>query len=99
MEEQITILNVLKYEKDGKSGCRLSFIYSDDSKKDNSKNFKGHAELSLFYDAKVFDKVPLDAIGDPVVGTFKEIKDLRNPLKSRLVLEKIETDEAIISLL
>ena len=99
IQEEIIILNVLKYKKDDKSGCRLSFVYSDEDKFQVSDSYKGLTEISLFYKSDVFKKISPEIIFKPVIGTFEERKDFRNPLTTRLVLTKIETENDEIDLL
>lgn len=99
IQEEIMILSVLKYKKDDKTGCRLSFIYSGEGKLQNSDNFIGVPEISLFYKPEVFSKFNHTHILVPAIGYFEERKDFRNPLTKRLVLTKVETDEDVIDLL
>ncbi len=102
MKEEIIILNVLRYEQDEKhknSGCRLGFIFADETKFSDTSKFKGYAELSMFYDYSIFDKFTKDMFYVPAMATFKNLPNPTNPLRSRTVIESIDFNGNVINLL
>lgn len=102
MKEKIVLLSVLKYtDKDsGVIKSRLGFIFASPDKKQDSKNFKGFAELAQFYDDdRAFTLIKNDMLGDCVDATFKVVSNPSNPLKTKSIIEKIEYKGNVINLL
>ena len=100
MREKITILNVLCYDKDGKKGTRLGFVFTGDDKLSNNDKYKGFTEISCFYEGHdVFNKIALDMIGKPVDVTLKSVADFKNPLNTRNIIDTIVYKGNVITLL
>lgn len=99
MEEEIIILNVMRFDTDGRKRCRVNFVYADFDKMQESKNFIGCSEIPNFYEADVFDKFKKSMLFKPVLGRFILQSNPRNPMRQSYVLKSIETDEDTIDLL
>lgn len=83
MDIEIMVLNVMKYEKEGKVKSRLGYIMTNVECFSNSEKFKGYSELSQFADdTRFFDSIPVDFIGQKCTVEIKERTNPRNPLKS-----------------
>ena len=83
MKMEIVVLNVLKYEKEGKKGTRLSFILADRKDIENSVSFKGMSDNAFYYSGhEVFDIIPIDLICQPgVVAVFEDKANVTNKFK------------------
>ena len=98
MKEEILILNVLKYENEKGTGCRLGFIFNSDDKIQNTDKFRGYPEVSQFYDVSVFDKILPEMIGVPVTAVIEQKSDTRNPLRTRQLITKLQYKNNVIDL-
>lgn len=100
-EIKITLTCSLVYEdkttKELKT--RLGYVMSDPSFKQNTEKFKGFAELSAFYDGReIFDKIPVDFYGIPVIATLETRPNPRNPLRETKIIKSIKAGNNVISL-
>lgn len=90
MKEKIVIQNILKYNNSNGSGVRIGFYLMNENSICDNQNFKGFSENACFYkDTTIFDKLPKELIGKTVDCTFKSIANLKNPMKSILLIEAI----------
>ena len=91
MKEKILILNVMKYEKEGKQKSRVAFILADEKNISNREKFKGYSDLAFYYDGTApFDVLPVDIIGQVVDGSFVEQSSASNPFKKSTILKEVE---------
>ena len=99
IQEEIIILNVMRYDNEKGKGSRVSFIMSNQEQ--NSKNFEGYPVIDQFYkdDTSVFDKITKDFIFEPVTATFEIKTNTKNPLRTNSILSRIENDSNVIDLL
>ena len=98
IQQEIIILNVMRYENDKGKGSRVSFILVDN--RQTSKNFDGYPVLDQFYDnTGVFDKITKEFVFEPVVGTFVVQPNRNNPLRTTSILSRIENDSNAVDLL
>jgi len=99
MNVQIMLLNVLKYENEKGKGTRLGLIFCEKDSLQSTDKFKGFSEVSLFYDADVFDKIPADFIGRPVKAYIVERASKSNPLRKNQIISSLEYENRTIDLL
>jgi hypothetical protein len=98
VQEEIIILNKMRYKNEKREGCRVSLIFSD--KIQDSQNFYGCPVLDQFYDdPKIFDKIPKDVILQPAVATLDTKPSPNNPFRTKTIITKLETDSDVINLL
>lgn len=99
VQQEIIILNVMRYKKDEREGSRISFILSDNRQESN--NFDGYPVVDEFYkETSVFTKVTKEMIMEPVIGIFRPKQETKSPLRTKLSLAAIETDDgSVINLL
>lgn len=98
VQQEIIILNRMRYENDKGKGSRISFILSD--QRQESNNFDGCPVVDEFYNnTSVFTKIPKEVMLEEVIGIFRPKQSIKSPLKSSLSLVGIETDDGIIDLL
>ena len=90
MEEKVTILNVNKFEKDGKVKSRIGFIFAEKDKIGDTDSFNGLSEISIYYDnADVFNNLPVDVIGVVCIATIDSVPNKSNPLKDKKLITKL----------
>lgn len=90
MKSNIQILNVFKYEKEGSIRSCLSFHFVDDENKTTTNNFKGYADLKIYYNSSVaYDNIPLDIIGKIVEAEIVEKSSSYNPLRKTTSISSI----------
>lgn len=100
MQTQIMLLNVLTYEKEGKKGTRLGFIFAEKDSLGETDKFKGFKEISTYYDGhEVFNKIPLGFIGKPITAFITEKKNPFNPMKSTQVISSLSYENNTVDLL
>ena len=99
VQQEIIILNVMRYENEKGKGSRVSFILSD--QKQETKNFNGYPVVDQFYkdDTSILNKITDEFIFEPVVATFKSQTNTRNPLRTSSILSRIESDNNAVDLL
>lgn len=96
------LLNVLAYEKKetGKKGTRLALIFSEKESLQDTDKFKGFSEISLFYDGhEVFEKIPINWIGRPLIAYIKDVSSPSNPMRKKQVISCLEYENNSIDLL
>ena len=90
MNTKITILNVLKYEKEGRKGTRIAIIFPDKNNIQSRDSFKGFADISVYYDNHdVFNAIPVDIIGRECEAILEEKVNPNNPLRRSTVIKSI----------
>ena len=99
MKEKIVLLNACSYENANGKGTRVGFIFGDQDKVQKTQKFVGYAEMAGYYEPDVFSRIEPDMIGQPVIGTFKNVQDIKNPLKTRQMLESFEYKGNVVNLL
>lgn len=101
MDVNIMILNVLDYQdKDTKKDkSRMSFIFTDKTYFQDKESYLGYGEVAVFYDNHIRQLIPTKAIGKPITARVQTRGSLRNPMKSYSVIESIDVDGKVISLL
>ena len=100
MKTEIMILNVMNYEKEGQVNTRMGFIICAKGSISENDRFIGYGELSQYYKGiDVFEKIKKDMIGKPITANLKELSSPSNPMRSRQVIESIEYNGNLISLL
>lgn len=93
------ILNVNKFQKDGKIKSRLGYIYSNPESMVNNDKMFGFPDYSLFFDDdKAFTRIPTSIIGKKVIAEVDEVPNPSNPLTSRKTIVSIEYEGQFISL-
>lgn len=99
VQQEVVILNVMRYENEKGKGSRVSFILPEN--KQEMKNFDGYPVIDQFYkdDTSIFNKITEDFIFEPCVGTFRVQPSKSNPLRTNSILAKIENDSNAIDLL
>lgn len=99
VQQEIIILNVMRYENEKGKGSRISFILSDN--RQESKNFDGYPVVDQFYkdNPSIFNKITKEFIFEPVIATFKIQSNTKNPLRTSSILARIENDSNVIDLL
>lgn len=99
MKSKIMILNVLKYEKDGKKGTRLSIIFPGNDNVQETEKFKGFADVSLYYsNHDAFDIIPSEIIGQIVEATIEEKSNPSNPLRKTTTIISIAYKDKVYNL-
>lgn len=94
------ITNVLQYGKDDKAGTRISFLLVGKDRFSNTDKFRGYTPVESYIKGhEAFISIPIELIGKPIDATFKQMQDYNNPLNVRNILESLEFNGAIISLL
>lgn len=100
MKSNVMLLNVLRYEKEGKKGTRLSLMFTDKESFTNGDKFKGFTAIDIFYNGhEVFEKVPYEWIGKPVIAYSKDVVNPVNPLRKKQVIYCLEHENNSIDLL
>lgn len=105
MKANITILNIMTYEKfNDKTGeeevrSRLEFIFSDKEQLQNSSKYIGFTPIPVFLKGNLVAKLGKDVILKNVYAEFEEIKDFNNPLATRKILKSIKVDNNVVNLL
>lgn len=90
MKENIVILSILKFEREGVEKSRLTFIFADKDRMSISKKMKGYIDLSLYYeDTKPFDNIPSEIIGEVVQANLIEKPNKNNPLKKTSIIDSV----------
>lgn len=92
MKANIELIGLLKYEKDGKQGTRISYRFSDKEFFNNgsSGRSKGYSDLSIFVNGhEVYDKIPAEWCGKICILEYDEEPYPNNPFKRRTVFTKI----------
>lgn len=91
MKNNIVILNVSRYTKDGKDKSLISFFFANDENLSLTNKFKGYVELKVFYDnTNAFDNLPVDLIGKMVSATIEDKTSKFNPLRRTSIITSIE---------
>lgn len=103
MEEMLIVIdNALVYaKKDGSgNGTRIGYRFIGDGVlANNGSKFKGYASLSHFTASEdLFNKLPLEIFGQPVVAVVVTEPSRYNPLESRKVLKSVEFEGNVIDL-
>lgn len=102
MKEKIILLSVLKYtdKKTNLEKVRLGFVFADKKFNTSNKCFKGHSEMSCFYDnLDVFDKIPNDIFLTSVDAILETKSNPVNPLKETKVVKQLVINGSILNLL
>lgn len=95
VQEEVIILNVMRYSNEKGEGCRVSLIFCEKSQ--DSKNFKGCPVVDQFYtNPKVFDKISEDFRLTPVLATLSFEPNPNNPLRTRSIITRLENDEDVV---
>lgn len=101
MELKIRLTGCLAYEdKESKQPkTRLGYILADPSMKQDTKNFKGYADLGVYYDSHDnFNKIPTDFYGEVVIASVEDKPNPKNPLKMTRVIKSIKLGNNVIDL-
>ena len=101
MELKITVTSCLVYEDKttSKIKTRLGYIVADTNFRQDSEKFKGFPDLSIFYDGTdVFNKLPVDWFGIPVIATIENKPNPRNPLRETKVIKSLKLNNNVINL-
>lgn len=102
IKENIVIMNVMQYpdKNTGEIKSRLEFFFSSPNKKQISKNFKGKALLTIFYNnSKPFDCIEDKMLECEIEANFKVVANVKNPLHSSAIIESIVYKGNVINLL
>lgn len=101
MELKITLTSCLVYQDKttNQDKTRVGYIVADTSFRQDSEKFKGFPDLSIFYDGtEVFNKLPVDWFGLPVVATIESKPNPRNPLRETKVIKTLKLGSNVINL-
>lgn len=91
MKNNIVILNVCRYTKDGKDKSLISFFFANEENLSLTDKFKGYADLKVFYDnTNAFDKLPVDVIGKIVSATIEDKSSKFNPMRKSSTITSVE---------
>ena len=99
MNVDMMILNVMKYQKDGRAKSRLGYIIIEPTAFVDSEKFKGYSELSAYSDDTIYyDKIPTKFIGQRCKAHIIESSSPSNPLRTYKKIGSIECNNEIIDL-
>lgn len=91
MKANIELIGLLKYEKNGKKGTRISYRFADKEFLNNGDGrSKGYADLSIFApNHEVYDLIPVEWCGKIVSLEYDEVPYPNNPFRRRTMFTKI----------
>lgn len=97
MDTKVMILSACVYEKNGKKLTRIEFVMGDTEDITENDNYVGLTTLSSYYTGNKKSLVTKDMIAKPLEARFKSIKDIKDPLKVRQILESVIYNGDVIS--
>lgn len=107
-ELNATILSVLRYdekdkktgEKTGKKKIRIDYVMLGKDAIQDNENFRGYSQLSCFIDDKndVWSKLTTKVIMQPVEIILENVPSARDPFKSYVRVNSINTKDEVINL-
>lgn len=107
-EINATIISVLRYdeknkktgEKTGKEKIRIDYIMLGKEAMQDNERFRGYAILSCFVDNvnDLFSKLTTKVIMQPVEIVLEQVPSQRDPFKTYVRVNSINTKDEVISL-
>lgn len=110
MQKEInaTIISVLRYdekdkktgEKTGKQKIRIDYLMLGKEAMQDKDNFRGYSSLSCFIDCNdtLWSKLTTKVIMQPVELVLEQVPSARDPFKSYVRVNSINTKDEVISL-